>query len=141
MTSIDLSNINFPDVMGIRDSALYAGLSEQYVRTMVRNGTLAATKTEAGEWQITKAALDELKAKPRSRGGGAERANGKAYVINVKVSDLPAVEAALGQFGISLKPRYVYKAKVKGATPAATETTESTEAEAEAPSGRRRNRS
>ena len=113
-TKLDLSQIQFPDSMGIRDAALYTGMSEQYIRTMVRQTTLKASKNEAGEWEILKSTLDELMAQPRQRGGGT-RAGGKAFVINVKPDDQPAVESALAAFGITLKPRYTYKPKSKGA--------------------------
>ena len=67
-TKLDLSQIQFPDSMGIRDAALYTGMSEQYIRTMVRQTTLKASKNEAGEWEILKSTLDELMAQPRQRG-------------------------------------------------------------------------
>ena len=112
---LDLTNIKFPDVMGIREAAIYLEMSEMYVRTLLRKGPqggLIGTKDADQVWTIKKADLDAFKARPTTRGTGV-RSDGKAYVIKIKAADLPKVEAALKTFGIALAPRYNYTKKAK----------------------------
>lgn len=117
LQGLDLSKIQFPDMMGIREAALFLGKSEQYVRTLLRSKQLVGKNDESTDrqWQIRKVDLEAFKTRePKTRGGG-QRGEGKAFVIKVKYADLPKVEAALKQLGIALQPRYTYKAKAKKA--------------------------
>jgi hypothetical protein len=111
---IDLSQINFPDQMNLRLAAVYLNLSEQRVRTLLRENKIpGAEKSESGAWVLTKAILDEFKQTHRSRGGGGRRGDGKLWQIRVKYENLADVREALGKFGIELEPRYNYERQKK----------------------------
>jgi len=108
--AIDISKIQFPDPMNIREAALYLNLGEQRVRTLHRTEELKADDT-SGRLMFKKADLDAWKAQPRKTGGGAraEGAAGKAYVIHVTGDKLAAVQKALEGAGIKLEQRYNYE--------------------------------
>ena len=108
-TTIDLSNVKFPDPMDLRTAALYLGLGEMRIRTLAREGTLKGAKNDAGQWLFTKANLEAYKTTPRVRkAGGKVSAAGKAWVIHVKPADYEKVIAALKPLGIVLEQRYDY---------------------------------
>lgn len=109
--SIDLSKVQFPDVMDLRTAAIFLNISEMRVRTLARTGELKSSKDD-GKWAFKKADLEAYKNTPRARKSGGPRGEGKAFVINVKHADLEKVKGALKQFGIELQPRYNY-AKMK----------------------------
>jgi hypothetical protein len=110
MATLDLSNVKFPDVMGVREAALFLGMGEQYVRALARKGEVKNTLTD-GRFTFKKADLEAFKNTPRVRAAG-ERSEGKKFIIAVKGADLQKVQAALTPLGIKLEPRYNY-AKMK----------------------------
>jgi len=100
--------IQFPDRMEARLAAVYADISEQRLRILVREGRLKAETVE-GHMTFTKANLDAYLAnRGATRKGGGPRADGKSFVIKVKPADLQAVKDALSKLGIELQPRYNY---------------------------------
>lgn len=115
--SIDISKIQFPDQMNIRETALFLELGEQRVRALHRSGTLAASDKD-GRLMFAKKDLEAYKSTPRTRNTG-QRAGGKAFVIRVVGDKLPAVQKFLETQGIKLEQRYdyekmkVYQAKSK----------------------------
>jgi hypothetical protein len=107
---IDLSQINFPDQMNLRLAAVYLNLSEQRVRTLLREEKVpGAVKSDSGAWVLTKEGLDEYKETRKTRGGGTRRGDGKLWQIRVKYKDLEDVREALAEFDIELEPRYNYE--------------------------------
>jgi excisionase family DNA binding protein len=103
-------NVEFPDQMDLRLAAIYINVSEGRIRTLLREGTIQATKTDANKWVISKDVLDEYKTRapaPRA-GGGGTRGEGKAWVIKVPFAKLQAVKDALAPLAIELQPRYNY---------------------------------
>lgn len=105
---LDLSQIDFPDVMDLRSAALFLGLSEQRVRTLAREEQIPASKTESGAWAFNKSDLETWKSTPRVRKSGGPRGEGKMYKVRVKYADLEKAKAALAEFGIELQPAYNY---------------------------------
>lgn len=110
-TGIDLTKIQFPDVMDLRTASIFLEMSEMRVRTLARDGDIKATKTEDGtvaKWSFKKADLEAFKATPRTRKATAQRGDGKAWIIHVKYEVIEKVKAALKPFSIELEPRYDY---------------------------------
>jgi len=104
--AIDISKIQFPEQMNIREAALFLELGEQRVRTLHRAGTLAASDT-TGRLMFVKKDLEAFKSTPRVR-NTSERAAGKAFVIRVTGDKLAAVQKYLEGQGIKLEQRYDY---------------------------------
>ena len=119
-TNIDVSKIDFPEVMTVWEAAVMSQSSEMRIRTLIRKGTLAAEAGEKGGYKIKKSDLQALIANPPARGGGGGgvRADGKAFVIHVKTAQLTAVTDFLKSQGIELELRY--KAKAAGTKTAKT---------------------
>lgn len=101
---LDISQVKFPDQMNIREAALYLGVGEQRVRALNRGGELKGDNT-SGRLLFKKSDLDAFKTTPKTRAIG-ERADGKAWVIRVKGTDLAEVKAFLEKKGIKLEQRY-----------------------------------
>jgi hypothetical protein len=98
--------------MNLRLASVFLDLSEQRLRTLVRQGTIpGAAKNEEGAWAFTKQGLEQYKAEkatsPRRTGGGP-RGEGKAWVIRIKHPNYQAVKDFLATLGIELQPRYNY---------------------------------
>ena len=106
--TLDISKLNFPELMDLRTAAIYLELSGMRVRTLAREGDIGATKDEAGHWEFAKGDLDAYKAKPRTRKSG-QRGDGNLWQIRIKFKDLEGVKKALAPFGIELQPRYNYE--------------------------------
>jgi hypothetical protein len=107
--TIDLSKVSFPDTMDLRTAAIYLGSSEMRIRTLARDGSVNASKSETGQWLFAKADLDTFKATPHVRKSGTRSAGeGKSYIVKIRFADHEPVKAFLGQYGIELQPRYDY---------------------------------
>jgi hypothetical protein len=98
-----------PDPMSLRFASIYSDISEQRLRTLVREGKIASTKTEKGVDQVTKEALDTYSATKHTGGtGGARKVTAGSWVIRVPNEKLDQVQDALGALGIELAQRYDY---------------------------------
>lgn len=105
-------DINFPEVMSLRLASLYADISEQRLRSLVREGKIKATQSEQGQWMVSKGEIERYNAEKGhggGGGGGAAKGAGKAYIIKVPADKHAEVRAALTAFGIELLPRYNYE--------------------------------
>jgi len=112
-TQFAFDKAQFPSIMNLRLAAVYADVSEQRLRTLVREGTVPeAAKDDAGAWSFTKEGLDLYLASkgttPRKGGGGKAHPAGKAWVIHVPAEKYQALKAALDTLGIVLEQRYDY---------------------------------
>lgn len=114
-TSVDGVKMEFPNPMSLRLGALYADMSEQRFRILVREGKIAAQQTESGQFVVTKEDIDSYIANRGSvrTANAGTRGQGKAWVIKVKAVDYAAVTEALAQFGIVLEPRYNPEAQAR----------------------------
>ena len=107
--ALDISKINFPDQMNIRETALFLGVGEQRIRALVRSGELKSYPVEGSTAKVFhKNELVAFQNAPRKAGGRKEGVAGKAYVIHVTGEKLAAVQNALKAQGIELEPRYNY---------------------------------
>jgi hypothetical protein len=106
--ALDISKINFPEEMNIREAALFLGIGEQRIRALVRSGELTVEKRDNAN-VFKKGVLQAFKDAPRKTGGRKEGNAGKAYVIHVTGDKLAAVQDALGKIGVQLEPRYNYE--------------------------------
>ncbi len=107
---IDISQIDFPDIMDLRAAAVYLEVNEMRVRTLARDEELpGAHKTEAGHWRFVKSDLEEFKTTMGTRKGGYRRGDRKYWKIQVKHDDLEAVTEALAKFDIEVEPQYQYE--------------------------------
>lgn len=136
MSPLDLSKVQFPDSMDLRTAAIFLGLSEMRIRSLVRDekSGLKANKVE-NSWVFAKKDLEAYRDAPRARksgGGGGTRGEGKKWIIDVKHADLEKVKNALKTMGIELTPRFdsakmtAYQAKRKAALKAAAAATPAT---------------
>lgn len=112
-SNFDKLGITFPEVMPLRLAALYADISEQRLRILVREGKIPGTPDEHNRWTVAKADLDAYLSKARASRPAREprsprEPRGKAWVIKVPAADYDAVVDALATFGITLEPRYNY---------------------------------
>jgi excisionase family DNA binding protein len=90
----------------IREAAAKVGYCEMYVRRMVLDGKLPATKVD-GKWLIDEDALVSKQNKTSS-----DRKE-RTFIVHVKSEDIERVRGALGAVGVSLEPRFVYDDKRK----------------------------
>jgi hypothetical protein len=105
---LDISKLEFPDPMNIREASLYLSLGEQRVRTLHRENVIPADDS-TGKLLFSKKDLDAFKAQPRKAGGTRkEGAAGKAYVIHVTADKLAKVQEFLNGQAIQLENRYDY---------------------------------
>jgi hypothetical protein len=86
-------DINFPDPMSLRLASLFVDISEQRLRTLIREGKIKATQDADGKYSVTKAALTDYQAE-KSHGGATNggAGSGKSYVIKVPAKDHDKVE-------------------------------------------------
>lgn len=114
-TSIDGVKMEFPNPMSLRLGALYADMSEQRFRILVREGKISATQLESGQFVVSKEDIDTYIANRGSvrTAGAGTHGQGKAWVVKVKATDFAAVTEALAQFGIVLEPRYNPEAQAR----------------------------
>lgn len=108
--AIDLSKIQFPDSMNIREASLFLDLGEQRIRALVRTNVIKADDT-TGRLMFKKTDLEAYKATavgPRAR---TEGANGKGFVIHIPADKSAVVTEFLSKQGIKLMPRYNIEAQ------------------------------
>ena len=107
--ALDISKLDFPDVMDLRTAAIFLQLSGTRVRSLARDEEIPASKNEAGHWQFNKAELEEYKKQPKVRKAG-RRGDGKLWQIRIKYKDLEEVKQVLMErWGIEVEPRYNYE--------------------------------
>jgi len=110
VVSIDVSAIDFPDVLDLRNAAIFLEISEIRVRTLAKEGVLPCYKNEAGHWRFELDDLEEFKANMGTRKGGYRRGDRKYWRIQIKHDDLEEVtELLMEKFGIEVKPMYQYE--------------------------------
>ena len=132
MPALDISKIQFPDPMGLREASIFLELSDMRVRTLAREGALKGLKSDDGKWSFAQKDLIAYRDTPRERKAAGPRGDGKAWIIRIKFADFEKVKAFLTPLGIKIEPRYNYakqaeyrkartaaqgKAKVAAATP------------------------
>jgi hypothetical protein len=108
---IDVSALDFPEVMDLRTAAIYLEVNEMRVRTLARDEELPSFKNEAGHWRFNLEDLQEFKAEMGTKKGGYRRGDRKYWRIQVKHEDLEAVTEALSAFEIEVEPMYQYEKK------------------------------
>jgi len=94
-----------PELLTLRQAAAYLGVTDQRVRTILREGRVEATKNEKGYWRVTTEALDAYNVTKGTRQAGA-----KAYVFKADAEQLEAIQAAFEDAGleVAIEPRYKY---------------------------------
>ncbi len=92
-------------LLNLRQAAAYLGVTDQRVRTVLREGRVEATKNEKGYWRVTTEALDAYNATKGTRQAGA-----KAYVFKADADQLAEIQAAFEAAGLEVEiaPRYKY---------------------------------
>ena len=123
MSDVTISTtIKIPDdgKLDIRNAAVYAGMTEGNLRSLVRRRVIPATKeavegSQVHAWRIAVADLDAYKTRPRTGGTRTTADKTKFYRIKVSPEHKDAVVAALSAMGIELQD--AYKAPKKSADP------------------------
>ncbi len=92
-------------LLNLRQAAAYLGITDQRVRTVLREGRVEATKNEKGYWRVSTEALDAYNATK-----GQRKAGGKSYVVRLDSEQKVWLEEQLAKAGIEteLTPRYNY---------------------------------
>jgi excisionase family DNA binding protein len=110
IVSIDVSTIDFPDTLDLRNAAIYLEISEMRVRTLAKEGNIPCYKNEAGHWRFDLSDLEEFKANMGTRKGGYRRGDRKYWRIQIKHDDLEEVTELLAdKFEIEVEPMYQYE--------------------------------
>jgi len=105
---LDLSQVNFPDVMNIRMASIFLNLSEARIRALIRSEEISATMVDK-KWTMSIKDLTVFRDTPRIRKTSGPRGDGKLWVIRVPHGKLEAVKAMLAKEDIELAPRYNYE--------------------------------
>lgn len=94
-------------LLNLREAAAYLEVTDQRVRTILREGRIVATKNEKGYWRVSKEELDKYNATKGSRRSGA-----KSYVFRASEEELATLQEFAAENGLDLgiKPRYKYDA-------------------------------
>ncbi len=121
-------------LLTLREAAAYLGVTDQRVRTLLREGRIPADKNEKGYWRVSTEALDAY-----STTKGQRKAGGKSFVFRANPEEFEALQAFVAEqgFEIEFSPRYKYdpeKAKAYRLARAEKQAAEAEAAEAEAES-------
>ncbi len=116
-------------LMNLREAAAYLGITDQRVRTVLREGRVEATKNEKGYWRVTQEALDAYNTSKGQRVSGE-----KSYVVRLDPEQKAWLELALADEGLEIEitPRYNYDPEKAKAYRLARQAKLAAEAEAEA---------
>lgn len=95
------------ELLTLREGAAYLGVTDQRMRTILREGRVEATKNEKGYWRLTTEALDDY-----NENKGRRLDGGKTWTIRLS----PEQHVALTDFidanpimaGVELSERYNY---------------------------------
>lgn len=117
-------------LMNLREAAAYLNITDQRVRTVLREGRVKAGKNEKGYWRVSREALDAYSASKGQRQSGS-----KAYVIRLNPEEKVWLEEQLVEAGfeVAIEPRYNYDPEKAKAYRLARAEKQAAEAEAEAP--------
>lgn len=97
-----------PQLLTLREGAAYLGVTDQRMRTILREGRVDATKNEKGYWRVTPEVLDNYQSTKGRRLDGA-----KAWVARmtdeqkVVLEDFIAIQGE-GWEEVVFAPRYNY---------------------------------
>lgn len=94
------------DLLTLRQGAAYLEVTDQRMRTVLREGRVEATKNEKGYWRVSVEALDNYKATKGRRLDGA-----KTWTVRLDEDQKVVMEefvASQGWEGVEFSPRYNY---------------------------------
>ncbi len=131
----DNEQSNEQELLTLREAAAHLGVTDQRIRTLLREGRIPAEKNEKGYWRVPPASLDEYTASKGQRKMGS-----KSFVFRATPEEYEALLQFVADQGykIEFAPRYNYDpAKAKAyrlarAERQAVEVEAEAEAEAEA---------
>lgn len=95
-----------PELLTLRQGAAYLGVTDQRMRTILREGRVEATKNEKGYWRVSPEVLDNYQATKGRRSDGAT-----AKVVRLTEEQQAALEvfiAEQGWEGVAFTNRYNY---------------------------------
>lgn len=93
-------------LLTLKEAAAYLEVTEQRVRTLLREKRVEAVKNDKGYWRVTKEALDSYNATKGQRVSGR-----KAFVVRLTPEELEALNTFIGEQGweeVTVEPRYNY---------------------------------
>jgi excisionase family DNA binding protein len=116
-------------LLTLREAAAYLGVTDQRVRTLLREGRIEATKNEKGYWRVSPEALDAYNATKGQRTMG-----GKSFVFRANPEEFAALQMFVAEQGyeIEFSPRYKYDPEKAKAYRLARAEKQAAEADAEA---------
>jgi len=109
MTPTNLK-IEYPDVMDLRIAALFLGMSEGRLRTLVREEKVKGARDEESQkWTFKRTDLEAYLKEPKARAASNKATKaGKAFINHLTIDKLQRAKDALAAIGVELEQRYDY---------------------------------
>jgi excisionase family DNA binding protein len=95
-------------LLSIKEAAKIAGVTDMYMRALIRSGRISATRDEFGRYQIEPEAVATFETTKGERRGRQSADGTRGFIVKVPSEVLTQVVEVLKGFDIELEPRFHY---------------------------------